>query len=123
MWKTLMKEQYLVPQAYQVATSIYSEEMYFVLLMRFETFVELKLADSSDDVLAEWSAASAPPHHHHEVYQEQQAQARISPTRDLLNFTPDVASTAPAPAPEVQGAPPSGLAAMWGQLSPTPATP
>ena len=53
MWKTLKDEQQLVTQAYQVSQNRYSKEMYFVLFMRFEMFVEHKLTDSSDNFLVE----------------------------------------------------------------------
>jgi hypothetical protein len=119
MWKTLMNEQHLIPKAYQVTQSGYSEEMYFVLLMRFEMFIDLKLADSSDEVLDEWS--KAPETKFTKNYQQKNFANAMY---DLMNFTPDVTTPAPAPAPAPapRAAPPSDLTAMWGQLPPTPTT-
>ena len=94
------------------------KEMYFVLLMRFKMFVEHELTDSSDDFLGEWSVAAATK------FNKNHQQKNFSGAlHDLLNFVPDVAEAAPAPAPAARGAPPGGLADMWEQLSPTPATP
>ena len=91
--------------------------MYFVLLMRFEMFVDLKPADSSDELLDEWSMASET-----KFTKSFQQINFANVMRDLINFTPSVTAPVPAPAPAPQAAPPSDIAAMWGQLPSTPTT-
>jgi len=117
MWKTLQNERQLIPTAYQVAQRQYSEEMYFVLLMRFEMFVELKLNDSSEEILDEWSKASET-----KFTKNDRQKNFANVTTDLINFVPNVPTPppTPTPAPAAQAAPPSDLRAMWGQLPPTP---
>jgi hypothetical protein len=91
--------------------------MYFVLLMHFEMFVELKLKDSSDEILDEWSKASET-----KFTKNNRQKNFANVTTDLINFVPNVPTPAPTPtpAPAPQAAPPSDLGAMWGQLPPTP---
>ena len=94
--------------------------MYFVLLMRFEMFVELKLDDSSDEILDEWSKATETK------FNKSNRQINFANVMtDLINFTPDVPTPAPTPtpAPAAQSAPPGDLGAMWDRLPPTPTPP
>ena len=120
MWKTLQNERQLIPEAYRVAQKQYSTEMYFVLLMRFEMFVELKLDDSSDEILDEWSKATETK------FNKNNRQSNFANVMtDLINFAPDVPTPAPTPtpAPAAQSAPPGDLGAMWDRLPPTPTPP
>ena len=105
-----MEVQQLVPQDYRVSQANYKEEMYFVLTMRFETFVEHELADSRDKLLVDWSAAATT-----KFNKSYQPENFSNVLHDLFNFVPDATNAALTPTPALRNAPSDGHATMGKQ--------